>query len=238
MTCHKVQDLITPYLDNRLSGEVMLEVKSHISVCQHCAEEYELLRQVRLLLGSLRVHQPSASAECRFVQLMDDSLKTSRFANRGAVPGQFMSVTTFVFSTGSVIARQQAIAAQRSRRLAAAAAISAFGILIIASPFGPDVSNLSARAFDKSGNSSASMLSVVPIPGEVPVDLASLTVAPKASPVALEYGSQQASSSRSNADQYDPANSTVNDQRPDNSSVVIDQRPFSTNITFASFPLQ
>jgi len=124
VTCHKVQDLITPYLDNRLSGEVMLEVQKHLSACPTCAEEYELLRQVRLLLGSLKVHQPSETAQCRLMQLFDESLKAQSGADKHFVVGHFAMMSTFVFSRGSNAARQQAIAAQRSRRMAAAAAIS------------------------------------------------------------------------------------------------------------------
>lgn len=233
MTCHKVQDLITPFLDNRLSGDVMLEVKSHLSSCPQCSEEYELLRQVRLLLGSLKVHQPSQSAECRFIQLLGESLEAPSGADKRFVVGQLLSMSTFVFSIGSnSIARQQAIAVQRSRRVAAAMAISAFGILVIASPFGSEVSHLSARALNEPPSSTASMLRMVSIPGEMPVDLSSVTVAPMASPSVVGYLPQSSLPNGYNGIAASPPSQVQQADR----SIVIDQRPFSTNITFASFP--
>ena len=236
MTCHKVQDLITPYLDNRLSGDAMLEVQDHLSACPSCAEEYALLRQVRLLLGSLKVHQPSETAQCRLMQLLDESLKAQSGADKHFVIGQFTTMTTFVFSRSTNAARQQAIAAQRSRRMAAAAAISAFGMLVIASPFGTEVSNLSARALGDHSHSTASMLQMVSIPGETPVNLSAVTVSPAASPSAIMYVNQAPASNNYSAPQHTSSKSEIYSQQPNFGSFVMYQRPSSSNITFASFP--
>jgi len=234
VTCHKVQELITPYMDERLGGDEMLEVQSHLSACAQCSQEYELMRQVRLLLRSLKVHQPPPGAECRFVELINQSIKQHENSSRPYVIGQFTSITTYVFSRSVNLQRQHMIAAQRSRRLAAAAAISAFGILVIASPFGNEVSTLSARALDGQNSTTASMLKLATIPGESPVDLSAVTVSPPAYPSTLQYISQQ---HYYGSAQYGHAARTASANHDDGlMSLVAYQGPFSTNVTFASFP--
>jgi hypothetical protein len=221
-------------MDERLSGQEMLEVQAHLTACALCSQEYEVMRQVRMLLRSLKVHQPSPGAECRFVELINQSLKQHENANRPYVIGQFTSITTYVFSRSVNLQRQHMIAAQRSRRLAAAAAISAFGILIIASPFGNEVSTLSARALDGQNSETASMLKLATIPGENPVDLSAVTVSPPTYPSSLQYIShQQYIRPAGYGHGARPASSSNNDGF---TSMVAYQGPFSTNVTFASFP--
>jgi len=221
-------------MDERLSGEEMLDIQSHLSACAQCSQEYELMRQVRLLLRSLKVHQPSPGAECRFVELINQSIKHHENSYRPYVIGQFTSITTYVFSRSVNLQRQHMIAAQRSRRLAAAAAISAFGILVIASPFGNEVSTLSARALDGQNSGTASVLKLATIPGESPVDLSAVTVSPPTYPSSLQYVSQQQYNRPAAYGHVARPASTTNDSSF--MSMVSYQGPFSTNVTFASFP--
>lgn len=58
MQCRQVEELISEYLDGRLTGKQMLKIADHLSGCQTCREGCEEIRSVRAMLRSLQVHQP------------------------------------------------------------------------------------------------------------------------------------------------------------------------------------
>lgn len=109
MNCRRVQDLLAPYVDERLTGEQMLDIRRHLDVCRSCAEEYMVQRQVKTLLGSVGVKEPGHNFEARLRSQID--------AERRA--GLSLSMPAFSLTN-------------RGRRLAYAMALSCVSILSLA----------------------------------------------------------------------------------------------------------
>jgi len=65
VNCRRVQDLLSPYVDERLTGQQMLEVRSHLDSCRSCAHEYMMQRQVKILLRSAAMKNPGLYFEAR-----------------------------------------------------------------------------------------------------------------------------------------------------------------------------
>lgn len=57
--CSRVRPLLSRYLDGELSGREMELLKRHLADCEHCRQEYELLRQNERLLQRLDVPEIS-----------------------------------------------------------------------------------------------------------------------------------------------------------------------------------
>lgn len=181
MTCRKVQDMITPYIDSRLSGSEMLAVKGHLAECSRCAEEYEVLRQVSVLLRSLRVQQPPPASEERLLEVIQHrNTPSCNRLQRNIVVEQLM-VRTFISLQGpNDLSRSQIQASVNRRRTAAAFALSAISILAAASPFGPDVSKFSARAFVRHNLMHRTMYTLATASGNAPMDLSAVNDSPAA----------------------------------------------------------
>ncbi len=56
MNCHRARQLISPYLDQQLTGRDMLALQEHFSQCASCEAERHSIRQVKMLLRAL--HEP------------------------------------------------------------------------------------------------------------------------------------------------------------------------------------
>lgn len=114
MHCRRVQQLISPYLDQQLTGTQMLEMAEHLENCAACAEECESIRQVKRMLRALSVSEPPVALPLRI---------ESRVSRRQI--------------HGSFACSQPAARLQRGRRLSAALALSCFTILSLSAPFAP-----------------------------------------------------------------------------------------------------
>ena len=114
MHCRRVQQLISPYLDQQLTGAQMLEMAEHLAGCAICAEECESIRQVKRMLRALSVSEPPATLPTRIEHRV------------------FRAESSGSFSCSLPAARLQ-----RGRRLASALALSCFTILSLSAPFAP-----------------------------------------------------------------------------------------------------
>jgi len=56
LNCHRARQLISPFLDQQLTGREMLVLQQHFSECASCEAERHSIRQVKALLRAL--HQP------------------------------------------------------------------------------------------------------------------------------------------------------------------------------------
>jgi len=56
LNCHRARQLISPYLDQQLTGREMLALQQHFSECTSCEAERRSIRQVKMLLRAL--HEP------------------------------------------------------------------------------------------------------------------------------------------------------------------------------------
>lgn len=114
MNCRIVIPLLTPYLDQRLTGQQMLAVECHLAQCADCAEELESIQQAKSLLRSLVHKSPEVEMEIRLLQVMQQGPDLGpRSWNQPEVPYR------------------------RGQRLAKALAFSMFVVLVVAAPFAP-----------------------------------------------------------------------------------------------------
>jgi Putative zinc-finger len=58
MKCTEAKRLFSPYLDGAVTGTQMYWLQEHLSSCDACQKEYQLLRQTQRLLGSVRRPKP------------------------------------------------------------------------------------------------------------------------------------------------------------------------------------
>lgn len=60
MNCHRARQLISPYLDQQLTGRDMLALQEHFAECTSCEAERCSIRQVKMLLRALHEPRPRA----------------------------------------------------------------------------------------------------------------------------------------------------------------------------------
>ncbi|MHB0997958.1 MAG: anti-sigma factor family protein [Armatimonadota bacterium] len=81
MNCHKIQNLLSAYVDCELSGLEMLAVRQHLSQCDECNTEFEQTLIVKRSLGAASPAMPSAelaSRICRSIELEIESGQQKR----------------------------------------------------------------------------------------------------------------------------------------------------------------
>jgi len=71
MNCHKVQSLMSAYVDCELSGLEMLVVRQHLSGCGECNSEFESLLGVKKALGNLCAKHPASDLAGRICLRLD-----------------------------------------------------------------------------------------------------------------------------------------------------------------------
>lgn len=133
MNCQRVQQLVSPYLDHRLTGAEMLEMQRHLEHCGSCAAEYQAALEIKVLLRSLSSREPVGSLEARIAQRLDQEER----------PGAWIisALPALIVSPPAAPVRLP----QRGRRLAAALALSCVGLFTIAAPFAPTTADIAAQ---------------------------------------------------------------------------------------------
>lgn len=71
MNCHKVQNLISAYVDCELSGMDMLAIRQHLSDCPECMSEFESLLKVKKAFGAFNAKCPSEDLSVRICRRLD-----------------------------------------------------------------------------------------------------------------------------------------------------------------------
>jgi hypothetical protein len=139
--CSRVQQLVSPYLDQQLTGAEMLMVQHHLGECRSCADEYRAARELKQLLGSLRLSRPESSLETRILSRLEQEERRSEMLLPGLYP-----------RTGLPAVWQSAPALNiplpppsRGRRLGAALALSCLAVFTVAAPFSPSMPELANR---------------------------------------------------------------------------------------------
>jgi len=123
VNCRSAQQLISPYLDQQLTGAEMLAMQQHLAECAACAAEHRQVCEVRRLLRSLSAISPDKPLETRITQ---------RVAASSSAGWKFKT------SVGALWNAPEALSyPQRGRRLAGALALSCVALLMLAAPFAP-----------------------------------------------------------------------------------------------------
>ena len=73
MNCHKVQSLVSAYVDCELSGLEMLAVRRHLSDCEQCRQEVEAILAIKRSFGSLRPRHPAEGLVDRIFRRLDQA---------------------------------------------------------------------------------------------------------------------------------------------------------------------
>ncbi|HHW12338.1 MAG TPA: zf-HC2 domain-containing protein [Firmicutes bacterium] len=61
MNCHRVQSLLSAYLDQELSSEERRLIRNHLFNCPVCAQCFEELSRIKIFLGSLEPPRPQSN---------------------------------------------------------------------------------------------------------------------------------------------------------------------------------
>lgn len=129
MDCHRAQQLVSPYLDEQLTGAEMLEMQDHLGQCPQCAEEYWAARQVKHLLRAASISEPNISLEERI---------RSRLAEEERRGDSLLPALPARLALPAIWHAPIAVAVppiSRGRRFAAAFAFSCLAVLVVAAPF-------------------------------------------------------------------------------------------------------
>ena len=116
MNCHRARQLISPYLDQQLTGRQMLDLQQHFSQCASCETEARSLRQLKSLLRGLHMQRP--------LEGFPEAIRARTVAAESAAPLWQEALLPLTRP-------------QRGRRLTTAMAFSCLTILVIAAPFAP-----------------------------------------------------------------------------------------------------
>lgn len=79
MNCRSVQQSLSAYIDQELSGREMLLIRSHVLECEQCSAEEEEIRRLKGLLTNAPMVEPPDG----FEQRLKESLDGGRPLNRG-----------------------------------------------------------------------------------------------------------------------------------------------------------
>ena len=60
MNCNKAQELISLYLDNKLSSQSISELKKHFTECSKCKQDYITLKNIKTILSNSPEKEVSA----------------------------------------------------------------------------------------------------------------------------------------------------------------------------------
>ena len=63
MTCKQIDQLLSAFVDQELSGQQMLAVRDHVSRCPECAAELESFRSLRSALSAMHPAEPRPGLE-------------------------------------------------------------------------------------------------------------------------------------------------------------------------------
>ena len=82
LNCAHIQNLLSAYADNELSGAQMYSVRQHIAICPHCAVELDSIAQLKALASAVHEVEPPAGFESRLRASI--AKETSRQSKPGA----------------------------------------------------------------------------------------------------------------------------------------------------------
>lgn len=83
MSCHRVRNHISAYLDRELTGNEMLEVREHIRWCDDCRAEYHNLQQVKSLVRSIPELTPDQDVMTRLRSRIEAERRSPQRLFRG-----------------------------------------------------------------------------------------------------------------------------------------------------------
>lgn len=101
MDCNKIQELISLYLDNKLSPKEIVELEKHLNICGKCKQDYIVLKNMRSILSSFSKKEVSQN----FASSVMDKIKKEKCNNNiisfGSVKKKIVMAAGFLFIVAS-----------------------------------------------------------------------------------------------------------------------------------------
>lgn len=139
MNCRQTRDLVSAYLDQELTGQQMLEIRAHLSVCDACAAEWRATRDVRRLLRSLAQPTPDTAAQRQLVARLDREARLETGPSLWAAALRLWLPAKRVAHSAPAAPRSFFFPQPRGRRLASALALSSVTVLAVANALAPPI---------------------------------------------------------------------------------------------------
>jgi anti-sigma factor RsiW len=130
LNCHHARQLISPYLDQQLTGREMLALQDHFAFCVSCEREMQSIRQVKALLRGLREPRAPRDLSAAITLRLEQ-------AETGTQGWHLLSLPALPLPS------LQVPKPHRGRRLASALALSCLTVVSFALPFAPDAARSS-----------------------------------------------------------------------------------------------
>ena len=73
MYCRRVVNSISAYVDGELTGAEMLDIRRHLEDCPECMEEYESLRETKLMVARLANVTPRADFAASIIHKLNQT---------------------------------------------------------------------------------------------------------------------------------------------------------------------
>jgi anti-sigma factor RsiW len=125
LNCHHARQLISPYLDQQLTGREMLALQDHFAFCTSCEREMQSIRQVKALLRGLREPRAPRDLSAAITLRLEQS-------EAGAQSWHLLRLSALGVPPLSLPNPH------RGRRLASALALSCLTVVSFALPFAPE----------------------------------------------------------------------------------------------------
>ncbi len=81
MNCKSVQQALSAYLDQELTGSEMLRIRSHVTRCAACTAEEESLRSLKHILSNAPTAVPAVGFEARLASCLKAEYVQEKRAN-------------------------------------------------------------------------------------------------------------------------------------------------------------
>ena len=81
MNCNKAQELISLYLDNKLSSQSISELKKHFTECSKCEQDYLTLKKVKNILANT----PKQEVSSNFTASVMSKIKNKEYEKKDNV---------------------------------------------------------------------------------------------------------------------------------------------------------
>lgn len=76
LTCQELVELVTDYLEDRLSADERLRVETHLALCDGCDVYLEQMRETIRTLGKLKQEDMSPDAEEKLLGVLNEWRKS------------------------------------------------------------------------------------------------------------------------------------------------------------------
>lgn len=81
MNCNKAQEMISLYIDNKLSSQSVNELKKHFTECSKCKQDYVMLKNIRTILSN----SPKKEVSADFTASVMSKIKNKEYQKKDNV---------------------------------------------------------------------------------------------------------------------------------------------------------